>query len=214
MNRYDYVIWDWNGTLIDDTWLCTEIMDKELKTIGKNGLTIAKYRREFKFPIKEFYETLGFDFRESPYETFAQKFIDQYEARRFECDLHFGISVLLKKMQTYGIEHSLLSAYSEKSLKEALVHYDIIKYFQQIKGLDNHYAGGKIDEGLSLIKTLDVDKSKVVLLGDTVHDKEVADIMGIDTILIKNGHQTEMKLNKMGCPVVSSISEAMLYIIV
>jgi len=213
MKKYRHIIWDWNGTLIDDTALCVEIMDSELKKIGLDGLTIDEYRRKFKFPVKDFYEEIGFDFSDTPYEKFAQKFIDRYSEKRFDCDLHFGVEAIISKCSKYDITHSILSAYSQKYLDEAVKHYGIDNLFENIKGISDNFAGGKVDEGLELLKQLDYNKDQVILVGDTLHDNEVADAMGIDSIIVKNGHQSEMVLRKATSPVVSSISEALIHII-
>jgi phosphoglycolate phosphatase len=212
MSKYDHIIWDWNGTLIDDTWLCVEIMDSELKKLGKGGLTFDQYRMKFIFPVVDFYESIGFDFSNKPYEDFAKLFIDTYGSRRFECDLHFGVKALLNKTSGLGMKHSVLSAYSQDVLIEAIEHYGILDSFENIKGLNDHFAGGKINEGLDLIKKVDTDKSRVVLIGDTFHDYEVAKAMGIDSILVMNGHQNDMILSRADVPVVRSISEALTHI--
>lgn len=212
MNKYDHIIWDWNGTLVDDTWLCVEIMNNELKRIGKDGLTYQQYQRKFTFPVKDFYEEIGFDFSEGSYEDFAKSFIKAYGEKRFNCDLHFGIPELLEKTTKYGIKHSILSAYAQDVLEEAVDHYGIKDHFEVIKGLNDHFAGGKIEEGKDLVGKISENKDRIVLVGDTLHDKEVADAMGIDAILIKNGHQSDVVL-KAECPVVSSISEAITHII-
>lgn len=213
MNKYDHIIWDWNGTLIDDTWLCADIMNDELQKIGKDGFTYEEYQRKFTFPVKDFYEDIGFDFSDISYEEFAQNFIRSYGEKRFSCDLHFGIPALLDKTAAFGIEHSILSAYAQEVLEEAVEHYGIKDRFKVIKGLNDHFAGGKIEEGKDLVSKINSAKDRIILIGDTLHDKEVADAMGIDAILVKNGHQSEAVLRKAECPVVSSISEAITHII-
>lgn len=213
MKNYDHIIWDWNGTLVDDTILCVEIMDNELKAIGLDGITIDQYRRKFRFPVKEFYEDIGFDFSKSTYEKFAQKFVDKYSEKRFDCSLHYGVEAIIKKCTKYGISHSILSAYSQTYLDEAVSHYKIDSLFENIKGISNNFAGGKVEEGLELLESIDYDKSRVVMIGDTLHDNEVADALGIDSVIVKNGHQSEMVLRKATAPVVASISEALVHII-
>lgn len=213
MIRYKHLIWDWNGTLFDDTWLCLDIMNQQLQNIGKPTISFDTYQQLFDFPVRNFYEKIGFNFSVESYESVAQNFIQEYTKRRFECSLHTGVSVILKKLQNYGCEHSILSAYAESVLLEMIDHYKLRHFFSHIIGLDNHYASGKIDEGKALLDRLGALSSDIVLIGDTVHDYEVAKELGVDCVLIHHGHHSNLKLEACGVPVVPSFSEAILYIV-
>lgn len=210
---YRHIIWDWNGTLLDDAWLCLDIMNQQLKSIGKKAISYDEYQHLFDFPVKNYYEKIGFNFSVESYESVAQNFIQEYTRRRFECSLQFGVSAILKKLKDYGCEHSILSAYAESVLLEMVNHYKLRHFFSHIVGLDNHYASGKIDEGKDLVHTLNIPSQYIVLIGDTTHDYEVAGKLGIDCILISNGHHSARKLKECGVPVVPSFSEAMLHIV-
>src|SRR5258708_2287908 len=41
--RYRHVIWDWNGTLLDDTWLCVEVLNTLLPDTALPPITLGKY---------------------------------------------------------------------------------------------------------------------------------------------------------------------------
>ena len=60
--KYDCIFYDFNGTLLDDTDICVEILNKMLDKRGYKHITKEKYRDIFSFPIKEYYEKAGFDF--------------------------------------------------------------------------------------------------------------------------------------------------------
>ena len=75
-----------------------------------------------------------------------------------------------------------------------LDHYNLTKYFDNIIGLDNIYAGSKTHLGLSLVEQLNLPKEQILFIGDTLHDAEVAEAMGVNSILIANGHQVKEKL--------------------
>jgi phosphoglycolate phosphatase len=92
-------------------------------------------------------------------------------------------------------------------------HYGLREFFSPVIGLDNHYASGKVDEGKVLLRELGAALSDIVLIGDTVHDYEVAGELGIDCILIHHGHNSRFRLESCGVPVVPSFSEAMLHIV-
>jgi phosphoglycolate phosphatase-like HAD superfamily hydrolase len=71
---------------------------------------------------------------------------------------------------------------------------DIKHLFQFEFGIDNKFAGSKIERGLELIKVSNIPASETVMVGDTLHDLEVANALGIEAILISHGHQCSTRL--------------------
>jgi len=88
LQKYRHVIWDWNGTLLDDARLCVEIVNEMLCARGKQAITHGRYMEELVFPVKHFYERIGFDFSVEPFESLARDYIGRYEQRCRKCTLH------------------------------------------------------------------------------------------------------------------------------
>jgi phosphoglycolate phosphatase len=93
----------------------------------------------------------------------------------------------------------------QKGLDRCLELRHISSYFDHVSGLDNHYAASKIDNGKQMIDSLNLDDNQLLLIGDTVHDFEVARELGCKCILIANGHQSKTILESTGAPVVNEI---------
>ena len=66
--KYKHIIWDWNGTLINNIWLVVEIMNKMLKKRNMPGIDSKKYREIFDFSVTKYYSKLGFDFSDKSFE--------------------------------------------------------------------------------------------------------------------------------------------------
>ena len=203
---YQHIIWDWNGTLFDDAWLCLETMNSLLSKRGLPLLTAERYQRIFDFPVIEYYRRLGFDFSQEPFFTISTEFVLAYEQRLLECRLRPEARAVLQRNYDRGIPQSILSASKQTSLEEALAHFGIREMFAAVAGLDNHHAFGKVDLGLRLISTLTIDRGDILLIGDTVHDYEVAQAMGVDCYLIPSGHQAYSRLAASGARVVESLT--------
>lgn len=62
MTKYKCLIWDWNGTLLNDLQLCVTVMSDMLKGRDLPLLTAERYREVFGFPVKDYYVKLGFNF--------------------------------------------------------------------------------------------------------------------------------------------------------
>ncbi|MBT5956776.1 MAG: HAD family hydrolase [Candidatus Marinimicrobia bacterium] len=205
--KYKHIIWDWNGTLIDDAWLCVEIMNNILLKRGMNSITIDDYRENFTFPVRDYYIKLGFDFSVEPFEVCGMEFIHDFKKRKFDASLYTMIESVLDSLSKIGISHSILSAQNQNILDETIIHYQLQNRFEGVNGLDDHYAHSKVNLGQSWISALSYDPAEVVMIGDTVHDFEVAQAMETDCILMASGHNSRERLEETGVLVLDSPEE-------
>lgn len=208
MSKFKHIIWDWNGTLLNDTWLCVEVLNGLLKKRGREGINEEDYRQNFGFPVIHFYNYLGFDTDADSFEKVSHEFIGDYEARWLtECSLHPDAQEVLGATARAGLSHSVLSAAKQEALEQGIRHFGIQDHFTGLCGTDNIYAHGKVDRGREWIERLHWDPSEVVLIGDTLHDYEAAKAMGTDCILLAHGHHTPERLAATGKPVAHSLRE-------
>jgi len=207
ISKYKHVIWDWNGTLINDVWLATEVMNKMLKKRNLPGIDSKKYREIFDFPVTKYYLKLGYDFSKESFEELTVEFINEYYQRFNKCKLNDGVEEVLKRISAMGIDQSVLSASKEDVLIEKIKYFGIDKYFCRIMGLENHYAESKIEKGKKWIAELNLNPQDVLLIGDTIHDYDVSKHMGCDCLLIANGHNSYEKLVKLKTAIVRSLQE-------
>ena len=194
INNYKHVIWDWNGTLLNDVDFCCRIINRILVENNLPVLSLKKYREIFTFPVQNYYQAAGLDFTITSFEILGKDFIDEYESKKLTCSLFEYAEIVLSGIHKKGIGQSVLSAYLHDNLVSILDHYNLTKYFDNVIGLDNIYAGSKTHLGLSLVEQLNLPKKQILFIGDTLHDAEVAEAMGVHSILIANGHQVKEKL--------------------
>ena len=205
--QYKHIIWDWNGTLLDDGWLFVDVMNTILKRRKMNTITLEKYREIFGFPVKNYYIKLGFDLEKEPFEESGMEFIRGYESRRYEAQLYPQVIPLLSELQTIGISHSILSAQHQTLLDDLTQYYNIHDYFIKIIGLDNHYAHSKVENGIRWVNRLKLNPQEILLIGDTDHDFEVAETIGINCLLLSHGHHSPARLQKTGATVVQRLND-------
>ncbi len=204
---YTDVVWDWNGTLLDDAWLCRDIMNEQLVSRGLPALSMERYGAIFGFPVKTYYERAGFDFSSEPFEIPAREFIAVYEARRHEAALRDGGVGMLKRLHDAGMRQHLLSAYSHDSLSTIVAAHGLTGFFTTLVGIPDVFAASKLQRGLELAEAIAAPGHSALLIGDTDHDCEVAAEMGIDCVLVSAGHQSPERLRACGVPVLQSLEE-------
>ena len=193
-SSYQHVIWDWNGTLLNDAWLCVDIVNKLLAAHNDLQLNEESYREVFGFPISAYYQRIGIDLEKESFEQLTQKFIPEYNQRVTNCELHTQAQSILQHFQTRDLQQYILTAAHKDTVIGLLQTYSIDIFFEAIEGLDNHHAASKVDRGTALIEDQKIDRHEAVMIGDTLHDYEVAQAIGVDCILVANGHQSRDRL--------------------
>ena len=204
---YSHVIWDWNGTLLDDLdWNihCTNTLlrDRNLPVMDSR----EAYHRVFGFPIKDYYRKLGFDFGKDPYEDLAVEWTALYYGADSTAALFPDVPDTLDAFAKAGLHQSVLSASELSHLTCHLEKFGIRHCFEEVLGISDIYAGSKIHLGKEYLSR--VTPRRAILLGDTLHDKETADALHVDCILVARGHQCRAVLESAGCPVTDSLREA------
>jgi phosphoglycolate phosphatase len=198
------IIWDWNGTLLNDIDICVSCINLLLGERKLPALDRDRYRGIFTFPVKKYYELAGFDFSGEPFEIPAHQFIRHYRSSLGRAALHPGAQSVLNELRKMEYNQLILSVMEQELLSSTVEAQGIGHFFEQVCGINDHYGHSKSELGLELMRTLDADPSRIVLVGDTLHDHEVAMTMGIRCILISHGHQSRERLEAAGCPVVDN----------
>lgn len=201
------IIWDWNGTLFNDAWLCMDVMNTLLQQHNLPLLTLERYQRLFDFPVIDYYRRLGFNFDEAPFEEVGTAFIRAYESRRLECGLHDGALQGLERVHAAGLPQTVLSAYEHCTLTGLLQHFGIYDFFETVVGNDDHYAAGKVDNGLAWLARIADPPEACLLIGDTTHDAEVAAAMGVQCVLVAGGNQDPERLAACRVPLFDSLHD-------
>ncbi len=141
-NIYSHIIWDWNGTLFNDTNWCIDVMNimlqkRNLKTLE----SINDYHKAFNFPIINYYRNVGFDFKTESFEMLANEYIELYHSNKSgHCTLHKNVESTLESIRNMNITQIILSASQIDNLLLQISEFNISQYFDEILGISDIYA--------------------------------------------------------------------------
>ena len=200
-----HIIFDWNGTLVDDAWIFVDILNQLLIPRGLNKITLQEYQNLFCFPIKSFYKQLGVDVSEKSFLKLEKEFVAEYNKRMYKPKLFDNVSKILEQLIGRGIGLSILSASNEKVLFELVEYYSLTNYFDYVVGVNNYGANGKIESGQNLINKLNLNSGEIMMIGDTDYDYEVALNLKLNCILKTNGHQSLERLQMKTKNIINSL---------
>lgn len=196
MKNYSTIIWDFNGTLLDDVDACIRSANRLLANHHLPPLTSPdQYRSIFGFPIENYYRRLGFDFTLTPFADLAIEWVNYYAEFSKDSKLYEGIPDLLEKIRQKGIPQIILSATQKSMLEEQTKSLKINTFFTELLGLDNIHAKSK--EAIALSWRKRHPDETLLFLGDTDHDAQVAKAIHADCILFASGHQSKSYLQTL-----------------
>jgi phosphoglycolate phosphatase len=198
MDSVRHIVWDWNGTLLDDVTACVASVNDMLAPRGLPTISEAHYRDIFDFPVKRYYEQLGFDLEREVWDELAQEFHRHYARHARESQLHADVDELMPALSAAGYGMSVLSACEITLLERMLTEHGLRQYFEHVYGLDDLYASSKLAQGEALMAALQLPRDEVLLVGDTLHDRDVAAALGWSCALVAAGHQSEARLSAGG----------------
>ena len=111
-----------------------------------------------------------------------------------------------------NIKQSIVSAQENNLLNQTVKHYQIQHYFETISGISHYYADNKIKLAKSVRKKKRVDDKNMLLIGDSIHDYEVAQALNIECILFSNGHYSKKRLISCDCEIVDDHTELLSFV--
>ena len=188
------IIWDWNGTLLNDVEACVNSVNAMLEERQMKLLNETSYKNVFTFPVQDYYKTIGFDFKQESFEKLAVEYIDLYKKEAVKSPLQEGSREALEFFKSENYKQIIVSASEQLSLENQVEQRQISKYFDSIIGLNNIHAKSKTDNAINYIKASD-QFDRITLIGDTYHDYEVANEIGAECALVQNGHQNLNRFN-------------------
>lgn len=202
------VVWDWNGTLLDDVRINIATINELLTRRGiKNIGDEAEYRDGFGFPIIDYYRTLGFDTENERFSDIADEYVRVYGERLCEASLASDAVSVLSRLGSMGLRQVIVSAAEGARLRREVMCYGIDGFFTDIIGTGDNLGSSKVSLAVNFVEGCGVSRDEILFIGDLLHDAEVARECGCRAVLVSAGHQSAERLKGSGMPVLSSLSE-------
>lgn len=213
MMKYTHVIWDFNGTVLDDVAIGIRAINTMLTQRGLVPIAdVEQYRAVFDFPVKEYYRSLGLDVENEDFDTvLAPEWVRLYRAHDANAPLYPAVASMTATLRAAGLSQSILSATERNMLHAQLEARGATGWFDEIWGNDSIHAYGK--EGLAAAWRAAHPSARAVLIGDTTHDHAVARVIGADCILVAAGHHSAERLGACGVPVVDALTDCLPFLL-
>ncbi|MEU2026966.1 HAD family hydrolase [Streptomyces sp. NPDC016469] len=205
-----HLVWDWNGTLLDDNTAVVGATNAAFGEVGIPPITVEQYREMYCIPIPRFYERLmGRLPTDAEWERMDGVFHRHYTAQRDACGLTAGAAELLARWQLTGRSQSIMSMYRHEELVPVVRGFGIERHFVRVDGRTGPSGGSKSEYMERHLAAMDgISPRHTVVIGDAVDDAVAAAHAGAKAVLYTGGSHSRASLEKAGVPVVDTLTEA------
>jgi phosphoglycolate phosphatase-like HAD superfamily hydrolase len=205
-----HVVWDWNGTLIDDHVAVVAAINDALASLRLPPIDSHIFRTHFTRPVQRFYEQVaGRPIAPGEWQTLDEAYHESYSAWAERLELTPDALATLAAAQAAGLTQSLLSMWRHRDLVPLVERLGIGHFFLRVDGLRVPGGGGKTEHLQAHLAALEVEASAALLVGDTLDDLEAARTVGARCVLYDGGSHHRSALEATGVPVVDTLTAAL-----
>lgn len=196
-------VFDWNGTLIDDSLANWQACNHCLAQFGKGPITYERYRDTMDFPVLHVYTRNGIDADTylANFQTAGLSFLDRYKELSASAPLRRGAVELFDWLLQNGYDLMVLSNFLQPELEKQMADRNVMKYFRHISGniAFNELEHSRTTKRERLEATLSAyDPSRSFIIGDSLEEPEIARHYGLTAFSVSWGCFDPQRLKKGG----------------
>lgn len=204
-----HVVWDWNGTLLDDLPIVIEAVNRSIALFGEGPIDADDYRNHYTRPVKSFYDALfGRVVTDDEWLRLNTSFHDHYFSLAKTVDLAPDARRAMKLLEESGWSQSLLSMSPQDWLVKIVARLGLTDRFDLVDGLSGATGGLKAQHLYEHLQTLGLSGGQVVVVGDTPDDVAAARHVNARPVLFHGGSHHLDRLEAEDAPVAGSLLEA------
>ena len=210
MTSTRHIVWDWNGTLLDDLEIVIESVNVGITALGVSELDETSYRDHFTRPVRSFYDSiLGRQVDDMEWEYLDKTFHDEYFRRVHLAPMTVDALDAVDRVARHGWGQSILSMTTHDKLVEIVTSRGIVDRFLLIDGLRDATGGLKAEHLVRHLAALRVDPERVVVIGDTPDDVAAARSVGAGVVVYDGGSHHLETLRETSAPIAHTLIEAL-----
>lgn len=214
--RRVHIVWDWNGTLLDDFDITVRAANAACGALGAGPFDPETYRCSFTRPVRLFYERLlARPMTDAEWDTIADAYHTHYLRFLPEARLRDGAEQVLASLAEAGVTHSLLSMTVHDELMDVVGTLGIAESFLAVEGVrrqaraeTKHQALERHIAELQRRHAEPLRADDVLLIGDTLDDHDAATAFGAACVLLADGSYDPEHARRLGLPLASSLGAA------
>jgi phosphoglycolate phosphatase len=186
-NRYELIVFDWDGTLIDSASAIATSIQLAASDLGLPVPTVEQAKHVIGLGLRDALTHAIPDVAPSDYDRLALRFRHHFIARDHEMPLFGGIRELLVDLKQRGFQLAIATGKSSQGLARALKSAELDGFFSATRSADQTVP--KPDPAMlnELLAEFAVERGNALMIGDTAHDLTMASAASVAAIGVTYG---------------------------
>jgi phosphoglycolate phosphatase len=185
--RFDLIAFDWDGTLFDSTQLIVRCIQEAVRDVGGSVPSSEAAAWVIGMALPQALARAAPDVPPARYPELANRYRVHYMRHQDDLSLFDGVLPMLERLRGSGHLLAVATGKSRRGLDQALASARLRGVFDASRTADE--TAGKPDPLMlsELMAELDVPPERVLMVGDTTHDLEMARNAGCPSVAVAYG---------------------------
>lgn len=216
MSKYDYVLFDFDGTVTDTGEGILKSLQYSFSAMGHEVPDLSDLKKFIGPPIHYSYTTF-YGISEEDVGDYIKKYRERYREKGiYECYVYEGMRETIETLRNKGVKIGIASSKPVSLIYDVMNHLGITELFDAVTGVtvDDSNHSGKTFLVLDCMEKLGAaDKSRVLMVGDRKFDLDGASGAGVDSCGVLFGYGSKEEFLKHNATYIIEKAEDLLDIV-
>lgn len=184
---YDLIVWDWDGTIMDSTPTIVHCIQQACHDLGFKAPDDTLASSVIGLGIQDSLRRAVPWIEPIHFQKLTERFRYHYLVKDHELDLFVGIRELLQELHDQQYLLGVATGKSRVGLDRSLKHHQIGHLFHETRTADESFSKPHPGMLLELSDATQVPTRRMLMIGDTTHDLDMAANAGVDAVAVTYG---------------------------
>ena len=187
MKRYELIVFDWDGTLMDSAAMIVDSVQAAARDLGLEPPSEDRARHIIGLGLVDALRHALPDLPADHYPELVERYRHHYLSRDHELVLFAGAAALVEQLADLGYRLGVATGKSRRGLERALEHSGLGDYFHATRCADECHSKPHPQMIEELMEEFAVLPGQTLMIGDTTHDLLMAQNAGVDAVGVSYG---------------------------
>ncbi len=198
MRRYELIVFDWDGTLMDSAAMIVASIQAAARDLGLTAPPDERARHIIGLGLADALRYALPDLPAARYAALVERYRHHYLARDYELTLFEGAAKMVRELSAKAHWLGVATGKSRKGLDRALAHSGLGPFFHASRCADECHSKPHPQMLEELMAEFAVPPEATLMIGDTTHDLQMAQNAGVDAVAVSYGAHPRAALEAAG----------------
>lgn len=191
---YQLLIFDWDGTLMDSTRLIASCLQNACRDLGLAVPEFVDAKFVIGLGLAETVRYVAPALEPARERELVERYRHHFLAREHEGLLYAGVPEMLEDLHGRGKRLAVATGKARRGLDRALFSSGLGQWFEATRCADEGFAKPHPDMLHVILDCTGVPANEALMIGDTIHDLDLAANAGVDALAVSYGAHEEALL--------------------